>query len=70
MEEQNKEQINTQKLALSLNEAAEALSISIPTLRILVHSEGFPKIKIRSKIIIPVIALNKWLLEHSGLKEF
>lgn len=51
----------TAQLALNCEQAAKALSISVPTLRNLSHTEGFPVIHIGDRKIYPVDGLRRWL---------
>ena len=53
------------KMAFSISEAAEFLGIGKNTMATLVHSKGFPRVKVGRRIIIPINALNQWLLEAS-----
>ena len=52
-------------LAYNLSEAAEALHVSRPTMSNLIHTEGFPVIKVGSRYIIPIDALREWLSKQA-----
>lgn len=32
----------------------------------LIHSDGFPSIKVGRKMLVPVTSLNKWLAQNEG----
>lgn len=49
------------KLALSIEEAAEAINVSVPTMRELMQESGFPAIRVGRRWIIPVDAFSTWL---------
>lgn len=51
----------TNKLAYSVLEMAEALSIGKTAAYELVKREGFPKVVIGTRIVIPVARLEAWL---------
>ena len=55
------------KLAFTLKEAAEAASISEPTMRNWVHIKGFPATRAGKKWIIPVDAFRRWLEQQAGV---
>jgi len=56
-----------EKLALNAEELAEKLGIGRNTVYTLLRQDGFPKIRIgKKRILIPVSALNDWLLHNSG----
>lgn len=44
----------------NLEEAAEALGVSDPLMRQLVHADGFPAYKLGSRWIIPKVELAEW----------
>lgn len=53
---------NTNKLAYSVAEAAQALGVSLPIAYDLCNRSDFPAVRISTKrIVIPVDALNQWL---------
>ena len=59
---------NITKLTLTVPEMAKALSIGINGAYDLVHREGFPKIRIGNRIVIPIRALEDWLMGNSREK--
>ena len=58
--------IESEKMALSVSEAARELGISRPKVYDLIHSEGFPACKIGTRTIINRAALQRWLDERTG----
>lgn len=52
-------------LSYNLSEAAKALHVSRPTMSALAKSEGFPAFRIGSRYVIPVDALNAWLIQQA-----
>ena len=55
------------KLALTIKEMAQSLSIGLPVAYELVHIEGFPVITLgKKKLIIPVAKLEEWLASTAG----
>ena len=54
------------KLCLSVEELARELSISRGGAYDLVHSEGFPAVRIGCRIVVPVASLNQWLEAQAG----
>lgn len=57
------------KKTYSVEEAAKVLGISTPKLYQLCHSDGFPAVRLGSRIVIPIDNLDKWLDEQCGIKE-
>lgn len=53
------------KLAYTLAQAAEAANVSEPTMRRLVNEDGFPAIRVGRRWVIPVEALNAWLIQQA-----
>lgn len=49
------------KLAYTLAEAAEAINVSVPTMRSLVHQPGFPAFRAGKRWVIPVAEFEAWL---------
>jgi len=47
-------------------EAAAMLGVSRSLIYTMIHSDGFPKIQIGRKIIIPIDALRAYLTKKSG----
>lgn len=52
---------NTQKLAVSVPEAAQMLGVSRQTAYALVNSSDFGAVRIGRKIIVPIAAMERWL---------
>lgn len=57
-----------QRLALSRDEAAMALGVSVRTVDALIadRHEGFPVARVGRKVLIPVAALENWLVSRTG----
>lgn len=55
-----------EKLCYSVQEAAKLLGISKPKAYELVQREGFPKIQIDRRILIPIAGLEEWLKKQCG----
>ena len=58
-----------EKLALSVTEAAEALSISRRSLYNLIKSDGFPVLELGGRRVIPVDLLQEWMHERTGVRQ-
>jgi excisionase family DNA binding protein len=56
------------KLTFTVAEMAQALCIGTNCAYDLVHREDFPKIKVGSRILIPIKALEEWLVGNSMKK--
>ena len=54
------------QLAFSVSDLIRILSISRATAYTLIHSDGFPTLKVGSRILIPRAGLERWLAEQSG----
>jgi len=54
-----------QKLVFNAKEVAAALDISLPKVYQIFKSEGFPAVKIGSRIVVPIDRLNAWLNEQA-----
>lgn len=52
------------KLGLSLEDAAKALSVSRPTMLNIVHSEGFPAFRVGRRWVIPKRLFENWMEEQ------
>jgi excisionase family DNA binding protein len=50
-----------EKLVLTLTEAAEAMSVSVPTMRTVIHQPGFPAFRVGKRWVIPVDAFREWM---------
>ena len=58
-----------EKLTFTVPEMAKALGISRPVAYELCNREDFPAVRVSSKrIVIPVDALNQWLMQKAGHK--
>lgn len=57
------------KLAYNMQEAAEAVGVSRPTMAELIHQKGFPAIRVGRRWIIPVDGLRRWMDEQSQAQE-
>lgn len=55
----------TKKMTLNVSELAEQLGISKPKAYDLVKRKDFPAVSIGKRIIIPVSALQEWLLDNA-----
>ena len=55
----------TPKLALSIDEAAEALSLSARTIEAMVKARELPTIRVGRRVLLPVAALVDWLAEQT-----
>ena len=54
------------KIALSINEAAQALGISRAKLYQLINTEGFPSVRLGARRMINAKKLQEWLDERTG----
>jgi excisionase family DNA binding protein len=61
------EKMNTtvNKLTMTVEEMGRSIGISRVKAYELANTEGFPKIRIGRRIIIPIDALNHWLKQNS-----
>lgn len=57
------------KTTMSVQELSAQLGISLPKSYALVKSEGFPSVRIGTRILIPVDAFREWLVIASNKKE-
>ena len=59
-----------ERLTLTPEDAAKQLGVSKPTMYALCNRKDFPSVRVGRKIIIPLVALEKWLeaqtTERSG----
>ena len=55
-----------EKTTMSVQELALQMGISLPKAYDLVKSDGFPSIRIGTRILIPVDAFRKWLVTVSN----
>ena len=54
------------KLAFTLKEAAQAASVSVPTMAAWANKPGFPALRAGRKWVIPVDAFKGWLEAQAG----
>lgn len=59
--------INPNALACNIDEAAELLHVSRPTMLKIAHLEGFPGFRIGNRWIINIKGLQRWLDEKCGI---
>lgn len=59
--------MNENRITITPKEAAGMLGLSMTTMYELVHSEGFPSIRVGKKILINVEGLKSWVNERSGM---
>lgn len=59
--------MNENRITITPKEAAGMLGLSMTTMYELVHSEGFPSIRVGKKILINVEGLRNWVNERSGM---
>lgn len=55
----------SEKLALSVAEAAAVLGVSKPTVYELLRKEGFPRLKVGTRTLIPKQGLEAWVSEQT-----
>lgn len=53
------------RLTMTVEEMGKSIGISRVKAYELANSEGFPKIRIGKRIIIPIDSLNRWLEQNS-----
>ena len=58
-----------EKTTMSVQELSAQLGISPPKAYALAKSEGFPSVRIGTRILIPVDAFREWLVIASNKKE-
>lgn len=58
---ENNDFAKSEKLAISVDELATTLSIGRNRAHDLIHTRGFPKLKIGRRYIIPAEPLKEWL---------
>lgn len=54
------------ELTYTVSEAAEALGVSRPTMYQLIHSQGFPTLKVGTRRLISKALLAQWVVEQAG----
>ncbi len=57
---------SSQKLALSVSEAAQVLGVSRPTVYTLARQPGFPVFKVGTRTLISADGLRRWVSERAG----
>lgn len=55
----------TEKMTLSVTEAAELLGVSRPTVYQLIRSDGFPSFKIGTRTLISRVGLARWIEQQT-----
>lgn len=55
-----------EKLCMNVQELGKELGICRDRAYQLANSEGFPAVRIGRRLVIPVAAFEKWLIEHTG----
>ena len=55
-----------ERVALNLGQAADALGVSIPTMRQLVNRGDFPAFRLGSRWLIPRSALEDWAADQAA----
>ena len=58
-----------EKTSMSVQELSAQMGISLPKAYELVKSEGFPSIRIGTRILIPVDAFREWLIITSNKED-
>ena len=58
-----------EKTTMSVQELSAQMGISLPKAYELVKSEGFPSIRIGTRILIPVDTFREWLIITSNKEE-
>ena len=53
------------KLTISISELSQYLGIGLSASYTLVHSQGFPVVKIGNRLLVPLSELEKWLSEQA-----
>ena len=54
------------ELTYNVSEAAAALGVSRRVVYDLIHSEGFPTLKVGGRRLISRVLLEKWVIEQAG----
>lgn len=55
----------SEKLAFSVSETAAILGVSKPTVYELLRKEGFPRLKVGTRTLIPKQGLESWVSEQT-----
>lgn len=53
-------------ICMTVEEMGKQLGVSRVLAYQLANSEGFPAVRIGRRLVIPVPAFEKWLIEHTG----
>ena len=63
--------VKTEKLTLSIPEAAKRIGISDTSMRQLARTEGFPAFRVGCRLLVSVKGLEKWVEEQArkGINE-
>jgi excisionase family DNA binding protein len=61
------QQARIKRLTLTVAEAAETLSVSIPTVYELVHRDGFPSLRVGRKWLVSRTGLETWIASQASL---
>lgn len=56
------------KVAFSVKEAAEAISVSVPTMYTLVYTEGFPSYRVGNRLFIDAQGLREWSAQNAAAR--
>ena len=57
--------MDNSKLALTLEQAADLINVSLPTMREIVHKADFPAFRMGRRWIIPVDTFNEWICQRA-----
>lgn len=57
---------DNKRMTMNVHELAQALGISLPKAYELTKQDGFPVIRVGKRLIIPIDALQAWLLKSVG----
>ena len=55
-----------QKIALSIDETADALGVSRPTVYNLLHKQGFPVFRVGGRTLVSAEGLQRWVALQAG----
>ena len=56
----------TERLAYTAEEFSKAAHLSLPIVYDLIHSEGFPALRVGKRWLIPCKAAEEWLINNIG----
>lgn len=57
---------STRKRLLNINDVADTLQVSRPTVYQLIHQEGFPAFRLGNRWRVSADGLDRWIAEQSG----